>query len=161
MLIFLSCIFCKVSSFTVSQIPSSGTPPPAFLLSRLAFADSQLFSFGGLLSSVYYNDLWSYSTIYSNWTRLQPGSQSVPSPRVYPVFIGAVDILVLFSGQISGGTNGDLWIYNITSHLWKEIAQQGDIPGPRMNSAFCTKGNTTLYIYGGDTVNGADSSLYM
>ena len=150
----------EIPAFTVSQIPSTGTPPPALSFSRLAYSELQLFSFGGQLGNDYSNELWSFSFCTYTWKKIGLGTQIIPSPRILPVFVGANDILLLFGGQTITGGNGEMWTYNVTTMLWSLVTQQGAVPNARTNVAFTIVGNSTLYIYGGDTYVGTDNSLY-
>lgn len=158
---FFVLFFHLAMPMTIEQIPISGIPPPSFIFSRLAYTNYGVYNFGGTIGTDFSNDLWYYSTIFFNWTKIYPGSQDIPSPRILPVLIGTIDSLILFGGQTISGANGDLWVYNTTSNLWKKIDQQGDVPSPRLNSAFGEKENSTLYVYGGDTLVGEDNTLYM
>ncbi|KAL5006596.1 hypothetical protein ScPMuIL_015402 [Solemya velum] len=59
--------------------------------------------------------------------------------------------LVLFGGR-SAATFGDTWIYNITSHSWREVLTQSG-PSPRFSMVYGTSGN---YFY---VATGEESGL--
>lgn len=158
--LWISLEIFKVFGFVVEQIPTTGTPPPSVIFSRLAYAGESLFSFGGMFEKEYTNEMWEYSFLDLNWTKLSPGSQDSPSPRILPVFTSAFDTLLLFGGQTDLGANGDFWSYNITTNLWQQIKQLGNIPSARTQSAFTVIENQTLFMYGGNTIKSVDSALY-
>jgi hypothetical protein len=110
-------------------------PPARSVHGMVAGEEGRIYMFGGRQEPIdvdsdpaFLSDLWMWEN--DNWTRLDEGSATRPSPRQYAglAFDTDRDILVLFGGQVYGGEEGDevvydfeTWEFSPATGQWTEI----------------------------------------
>ena len=149
-------------SLTVTQIPSTGTPPRALMHSTMVNIGDSFYSFGGTTeySPTLYNDFKEFNLTSATWKTPNTGSESLPSPRKGVVSGSYLGNLYIFGGQTKTGFREDLWCYNMTTALWMLLPLASNAPSARSQAAF-TQVDNILYIFGGITYTDLDSSLLM
>jgi hypothetical protein len=97
------------------------------------------------------NELWKYSTVSGQWTRISPVGSS-PSARTSSslIFDPVNNQLILFGGYISTYTN-EMWKYNVVSGSWSQQTFTGGPTARRYHTAVYMTNSGTMLVYGGNT----------
>ena len=108
---------------------ASNNPPALYNPASWTDHDGNFWLFGGSKGNNTYSALWKFNVLTNEWTWIN-GSQlpnqcgvygviGVPSPDNSPGARGAA----LLSWT---DTNGDLWLYDLTSKKWTQLTANGD-----------------------------------
>jgi hypothetical protein len=103
------------TNISPSYSPSQPSGFSTILNHSMAFRtkNSKIYLFGGIISSVFQNWVWTYDVPTTTWTQLSP-TGTPPSPRCCAgwAYDSTNDIFMLFAGD-AGGTNvNDTWIFD-------------------------------------------------
>ena len=156
---YLLFILTTSYSVTVTSIPITKNPPGMLTYSSLAYLDGLLYSFGGT-DGTYTNELRVFNITSRIWEKFVISSDNAPSARINTIFFSYNAKLFIYGGELIDGISEELQLFNPTNQLWTKLTQYGDIPPIRALSAFTLVSNN-LFIFGGITIQGFDSSLYM
>lgn len=159
MIVLILTTISLATSLIIEEIPLTGTPPPPYLYSSLAYLDSKIYSFGGMTTK-YNNELWEFDGRTSKWRKVVYGSEILPKPRRSGILIGAFGKLFLYGGETDSGVSADLWSFDVETTMWTQVSMTGDLPLPRSQPGFAFDHENFLYIFSGVTHKGPDSMLY-
>jgi len=116
----------------------------------MASHGSCVYLFGGCGAMGRLNDLYVFDTEQEKWEQLHPaaGSQQ-PSPRGGPALFATADKVYVFGG-FDGKEINDFWAYDLATHRWETMADQGNRPTARSVTAFGVLDHHRLFIFGGE-----------
>jgi hypothetical protein len=130
---------------------------------------TEFWIFGGRDTSIIYADLWKYSFVQNQWTKIVPQGSMTPDGRVFHTAvsyqIGSNNYMLIF-----GGTDGadihmnELWRYDFQANSWTFITPKGQLPSPRVGhqAIINTVGNNPyMWIFGGQGVNGELNDVWL
>ncbi len=104
--------------------PQSGTQPEARRYGSAIYdaVGRQIIVFGGLGTSGFLNDLWSFDLNTQKWSRLE--ASGAPSPRFghNAVYDSVGRQMVVWAGQESGKFYNDTWILDLQSMVWRNVS---------------------------------------
>ena len=105
---------------------------------------STLYLFGGMIDSARHNDLYTFDTVTSTYTRLVDGPMEGRGGAGLCTAKGSLWVLAGFCGR----PVGDVWEYSIGGEAWVEHTEM-QLAVPRSIFA-CFSGNGTLTVFGGE-----------
>ncbi|CAG9318579.1 unnamed protein product [Blepharisma stoltei] len=94
-----------------------------------------------------------------------PSTNPPPVPRIYPLMnsFPSLNLISVFGGyyQLDSEYN-DLWVFNVTTSLWRRLAAADDVyPASRYNGgSFADLSANILYVFGGMTESGLLNDLW-
>lgn len=98
-----------------------------------------MFIFGGLSSSGYKNDFYTFDIIIKKWSKpVHTGDK--PSPRHLHTALIYSDRMIIFGGK-NDTYLGDIYEYDFDLHHWSRIGDSGDVPSQRY-------GHSAVQIFG-------------
>ncbi|MEW5761267.1 MAG: kelch repeat-containing protein, partial [Candidatus Thermoplasmatota archaeon] len=86
------------------------------------YNDDKVVFFGGGLAGTSYDETWVYDLSDNTWTDEVPDTK--PSARCWHSMAGIYndDKILLFGGVVSGSTNDETWIYDLSDNTWTNKA---------------------------------------
>jgi hypothetical protein len=132
-----------------TQYNTAGTRPTARYDHALAYAGgSKMILFGG---EGFRSDTWEYDVVSHTWTEyVYTGIGTKPPGRYEHAMAWAGGSkLILFGGSGSGDTLNDTWEYDVSTHVWTEIAVAGSKPAARRVHALAYAGDAKVILFGG------------
>eukprot|EP01129_Flabellula_baltica_P000693 TRINITY_DN1065_c0_g1_i1.p1 TRINITY_DN1065_c0_g1~~TRINITY_DN1065_c0_g1_i1.p1 ORF type:complete len:332 (+),score=62.70 TRINITY_DN1065_c0_g1_i1:95-1090(+) len=111
-----------------------GPVPRSF--TSLNIVSSTIYMFAGIVEAVPLplNDLWAFNAVSEEWSQIEYKSEIQPLPRSGHVSFIIDNCLYAFGGETIVDevdfSNNDLWMFNMTSGLWSEVAVVGVVPEP-------------------------------
>jgi Heparinase II/III-like protein/Galactose oxidase, central domain len=114
------------------QMTPKGTPPTAAgYFSAMAYdsANNKIYLFGGITTTGFTNDLYTYDVPSNTWTKLNP-SGTLPSGRQYPGFAydSTNNVFLMVSGANGSGGLKDSWIYDPVQNKWTQLVPAVPLP---------------------------------
>lgn len=162
-------LFHMVMSLDIAPIPSSMSPPTVRRSLSAVYSPlhNSAFFFGGCKFSAdtYSNIIWQFNLDLNTWKHLDMRTSLLPITR-YGSSMGLYKGLIyVYGGSTHLGPTAELWTYNITTNIWKELNPQGDRPIELSMSGFRTfswQGQNFFAIFGGNEMNSSGTNdLYM
>lgn len=130
---------------TINALP---TNIPARIGHTMTYFKENIYLFGGRNDKDFFNDLWVFSCINSQWTQIK--SKNTPEPRCcHTAILSDMGEIVIFGGydKKKKPLNSTL-IYDIKSKSWEEVRKSERDPEPRAyHSASYYDGK--MIVYGG------------
>ena len=157
-----------IQSILIEPLPSSGISPPRLIHSTSCSTDSKtlILFFGGedennSLSS----SLFSYDTYQKYWREVFSHSTFAPQGLSRcKSFFNSQSKFIVFFGLNEKGISENIYSFDVKSEYWEIASFGGDFIYPLIDSADCvfTFNSHTYYaMYGGVSIKGLSSSLYL
>jgi hypothetical protein len=116
---------------TWSTPKTSGVVPSARAAhTAVAFKDS-IYFFGGRDEHIFFNDLFSFSTITMTWTKLCSINNSPPSRAGHTMNLIDSKTLLVWGGSDGQNFKSTILLYQIEESMWSEGYMSGDVPEGR------------------------------
>ena len=159
--LFFSMLTSFSASFTVTSIPSTGTPPRISTYSRLTIIDDNLYTFGGIDDySSLLNSLYKFDLVATLWTQVNTDSDISPSPRLNMVMTSYNGNIYIFGGETEDGVRGDLWMLDLNTFMWNQLRLESEVRLARSQASFTLVENY-LILFGGISNQGTEASLLL
>jgi hypothetical protein len=142
----------KPSASTWSNV-SPGTGPLARCLHAACY-DAQkrrMIMYAGQNNSGPLDDIWALDLSTNTWTDITPATK--PSARYFSpvVYDAANNRLTMFGGQGLIGFNSEVWVFDLWTKKWTQLAPSGTAPSQRGGSAAIYDGaHDRMLIFGGN-----------
>ncbi len=124
---------------TWSRVTASGTAPTGRYDGTIAYDPQakRLYVFGGTDDRGDTNELWSFDTTSSTWTKLNPTGALPPARHGHTLNFDPVRRRVVTVAGQARSLFGDVWAYDIASNAWTQLSASG---GPSARY-----GHSTIY----------------
>ena len=157
-----------IQSILIQPIPSSGTSSPRMIHSSASSGNPKtlIFFFGGeeennSLSS----SLFSFDITRNYWQEIFSHSSFTPGGLSRcKSFLNSQNKLTVFYGVNEKGISENIYSFDVKLAYWQAASFNGDFIDPLIDSADCVfvfKSKTYFAMYGGVSINGLSSSLYL
>lgn len=125
--------------------------------------DGLAYLFGGRDGGTVYDDLWSYSLATDEWQEVvSTGARPTARFGHNAAWVDGVG-LVIFAGQGPAGFFNDLWAFDPTATIWRQLHATGPLPISRYGACAALGPDGRLWISHGFTSEGqrfADTRAY-
>lgn len=127
---------------------------PSARVSHCTFViNENMYLFGGYYGDsfndeVYYNDMWSFSFKYENWSSITVYGNTPSERSNFGWVVISGDVLVVFGGKGPNGYLNDMFYFKESSKTWNKIIAENVGPTSRSDSCMAYY-NSILYIVGG------------
>jgi hypothetical protein len=112
-----------------------------------------------------FDDTWALDLATNTWSQLAiTGGKPLKRCLHEAVYDMGTDRLILFGGCSSGAgpcPQGDLWTLDGETHAWTEIRPAGAKPAARQNPGLVSDGEGRVYLFGGETDQGASADVWV
>jgi len=163
-------ILALAVAFRQYKIPTTGTPPRARQITRMALDEKRdvLYIFGGSSEgSNYFDDLWDFDIVNTEWRKITPVSQNKPEARIAFCMFGDIDtgLIYLFGGESRLGYLNDLWAYDRDLMNWTKLTTKGVTAPAFTRFAFTTYRDSSnklkLVVTHGETMVGNEKNVFV
>ena len=166
---FVFLCFLPVKSLKISEIPSSGAPPPHKnnLSGVYDPEEFRIITFGGanLDSNILSSTLDSFNLLNNTWDKSIPTSYLTPPPlESSRLYLRSDRKLLLFFGETTSGVNSEVYTFDLNTYSWRLETLTGDpLPGrSRFGfTSFTYLSIKYLALFGGLTHIGMSNDLFM
>lgn len=157
-----------IQSILIQPLPLSGTSPPRLIHSSPSSTDPKtlIYFFGGEEeNNSHSSSLFSYDINQNYWQEIFSHSSFAPEGLSRcKSFFNSQNKLIVFFGVNEKGISENIYSFDVKLAYWQEASFSGDFIYPLIDSADCVfvyKSKTYFAIYGGVSINGLSSSLYL
>ena len=111
-----------------------------------------MYVFGGDDLNVFLNDFMQYDFGANQWTKVTE-LFDWPAARRHHAMAVIGNSVYMFGGELRGGRHSnELWMYNVITGVWRELASSSRIkPLPVASHTLTSVNDEYLYLYGGRT----------
>lgn len=110
----------------------------------------------------YFDDTFVLDLMTNTWRDISPANRPSKRKGQAGAFDAQQEKLFLFGGQdTAGNLLGDLWELDLAKRTWMKIASSGTQPSARSNASLTYDYDGRLWLFGGETNNGATNELWM
>jgi N-acetylneuraminic acid mutarotase len=154
-------------SETWQKLETRGTPPSK-RYGASAVVDtkrSQLIVSHGFTDAGRFDDTLALDLATNTWSKLDPvGGRPLKRCLHEAVYDAQTDRMILFGGCSSGFgpcPQGDLWMLDVAGRKWTEVKPAGSKPSARSNPSLVNDDAGRVFLFGGNTSNGASADLWV